>query len=191
MNDHETPELSLIRAVREIPDEPAPDGFVVGVLYRLTPKRLPWWRRAWIWTRTPRPLVVTPLRMAGVSLAAALLILAALPMMHSPQAPPFHAPSPGLQTVTFMLSDPQGQIGSAAVIGSFNRWRPRGFEMHFSPDQGAWLLETRLPAGTHEYVFLLDGAQVRSDPRAFLTKDDGFGSRNAVLLLTENHEHPI
>ena len=191
MNDCETPEISLIRAVREMPDEPAPNDFVEGVLRRLTPKRLPWWRRAWIWTRTPRPLVVTPLRMAGVSLAAALLILAALPMMRSPQVPTVHAPSPGLQPVTFMLPDPQGRIGSAAVIGSFNRWQPRGFEMHFSPDRGAWVLETRLPAGTHEYVFLLDGTQVRSDPRAVLTKDDGFGSRNAVLLLTEGHEHSI
>ncbi len=182
---------NLIRAIRNLPQAEPPAGFTQAVLSGLAPKRLAWWQRAWLWARTPRPLAVTPLRLAGAALAAGLLVLAALPLLPRPQAPGMEAPAGGLQAVTFLLPDPDGRVRSAAVIGTFNRWNPKGFEMRFMPEQKAWLLQTRLAAGSHEYVFLLDGAQLRPDPAAVLTKDDGFGNSNSVLLLGDGHEQRL
>jgi len=185
------PDAALLQAVRKLPEAEPPAGFRAAVLRRLQPKRLPWWRRAWLWARTPRPLAVTPLRLAGAALAAGLLILAALPLLPRPQVPGGETPAHGLQSVTFVLPDPDGRMRSAAVIGTFNRWNPKGFEMHFSPEQRAWLLQTSLAAGSHEYVFLLDGKQLQPDPGAALTKDDGFGNSNSVLLLGNGHEQKL
>lgn len=184
-------EQDVIRAIRNLPEAEPPTGFGASVLRRLEPKRLPWWRRLWLWACTPRPLSLTPLRLAGAVLACGLLVLAALPLLPRPQAPGLEAAADGLQSVTFLLPDPDGNLRSAAVIGSFNRWNPKGFEMRFMPDKRAWLLKTQLAAGSYEYVFLLDGQRLTTDPAAALSKEDGFGNNNSVLLLGDGHEQRI
>ena len=39
-----------------------------------------------------------------------------------------------------------------------------------------------LPKGRYEYMFVIDGAWV-TDPNAIGHVDDGFGNRNAVLVI--------
>lgn len=180
---------ALIRALRGLPQEDPPAGFAAGVLRGLAPKRPPFWRRAWIWARTPRPLTVTPLRLAA---AACLLLLVALPALRGALRPDAATETAsGLLPVTFLLPDPGGQAHSVAVIGSFNRWNPAGFEMRYSERERAWILKTQLPPGNHEYVFLADGRRTLPDPASDLTTDDGFGNRNSVLLLANGHEQDI
>lgn len=178
---------ALLEALRRLPQAEPPAGFADAVMARLRPKRLPWWRRAWLWAVTPRPLTVTPLRLAGAALAAGLLLTLALPLARHGGQPAQIAvvPADGLRPVTFVLPDPHHAASQVAVIGSFNNWTPKGFEMRYA--DGAWVLHAELPQGTHEYVFLLDGRVTRTDPEASLSKDDGFGNRNSVLLLGGGH----
>lgn len=48
-----------------------------------------------------------------------------------------------------------------------------------------------LPMGRHEYAFLIDGERIVPDPGALLYHEDGFGNRNAVLILGGNGETNI
>lgn len=180
----------VIRAIRHLPEAVPPAGLVEGVLQRLQPVRLPWWHRAWRWARKPLSLDLTPLRLASVGLVLVLLWVAV-----AQKEPPVASRVDSLQaaaaTVVFRLPDPAGQIRSAAVIGSFNNWNPKGFQMHFAPDRGVWLLQTQLPPGHHEYAFLVDETRVSPDPQAILTREDGFGNLNSILLLTEGDEQKI
>lgn len=181
-------DTALMRALRDLPMEEPPAGFAAGVLRGLAPKRPSFWRRAWIWARTPRPLTVTPLRLA----AAACLLLLALPALRGALRPDtVTETASGLLPVTFLLPDPDGRARTVAVIGSFNRWNPAGFEMRYSERERTWILKTQLPPGSHEYVFLADGRQAVPDPAASLTTDDGFGNRNSILFLANGHEQNI
>lgn len=181
----------LIRAIGALSQAAPPPGFADGIMRRLVPRRFSWWRRAWFWARTPKSLTATPLRIAAAALAAGVLLLAVIPMSRPPDAPRSQAVPATRLTVTFRLPDPEGRIHAAAVIGSFNNWNPKGFQMNFAPDRGAWLLQVQLPAGSHEYVFLLDESLVFPDPEAPLTREDGFGNTNSVLLVSEGDEQAI
>jgi hypothetical protein len=45
-----------------------------------------------------------------------------------------------------------------------------------------WTATITLPAGQHQYAFVVDGQQWVPDPAAPAV-DDGFGRRNSVLTL--------
>ena len=47
---------------------------------------------------------------------------------------------------------------------------------------GLWKIHLDLPHGRHEYVFVVDG-HWETDPSVPATVDDGFGSKNTLLLL--------
>ncbi len=55
--------------------------------------------------------------------------------------------------------------------------------MRWDDERNRWVLKVRLPMGRHEYAFLVNGEKVVPDPEAVLYEEDGFGQRNAVLLL--------
>ena len=69
------------------------------------------------------------------------------------------------------------------VIGSFNLWNPKAHQMKRDVKTGVWQLEVTLPAGRHEYSFLIDGKVAVPDPNASFFKDDGFGSKNSVITV--------
>ena len=182
-------DAALTRAMRDLPMKEPPVGFAAGVLRGIAPKRPSFRQRAWIWARTPHPLTVTPLRLAA---AACLLLLLVLPALRGALRPDtVKETASGLLPVTFLLPDPDGRARTVAVIGSFNRWNPTGFEMRYSERERAWILKTQLPPGSHEYVFLTDGRQAVPDPASSMTTDDGFGNRNSVLFLANGHEQNI
>jgi 1,4-alpha-glucan branching enzyme len=87
----------------------------------------------------------------------------------------------GLSPVKFVLAAPGAS--EVAVIGSFNGWNAAGWTMRRDTASGLWTLKAALPPGSHEYVFLIDGATTVTDAAAALSADDGFGSRNSVLLV--------
>jgi hypothetical protein len=87
----------------------------------------------------------------------------------------------GVKPVTFALPDPQKRYSSAVVIGSFNKWQSRGFEMSYDESQEAWVLEHELPAGDYEYVFFVDGTVPMPDPSSVFYVQDSFGNKNSLL----------
>lgn len=72
---------------------------------------------------------------------------------------------------------------SVAVMGSFNNWNPKGHELVWNSENGHWALQLNLPAGKHDYVFLVNGQKVYQDPHADLIQKDEFGNRNSVLFV--------
>jgi 1,4-alpha-glucan branching enzyme len=122
------------------------------------------------------------LRLAPVALLflGGLVVWAGLALRDAPQSG-FQPPSREGIPVVFHLEISGAR--SIAVIGTFNRWRGEGYEMHWDGQTGRWVLAASLPAGRHEYAFLVDGRLIVPDPGASLYQEDGFGNRNAVLIL--------
>lgn len=91
--------------------------------------------------------------------------------------------TPQSLAVNFTLPDPDRTFVSAAVIGSFNKWEEKGFEMTYNVEQQAWVLQHELPPGDYKYVFLVNGNAPVVDPHAVFYVQDSFGNRNALLQV--------
>ncbi len=89
---------------------------------------------------------------------------------------------PVLLPVRLVYAPTGEKVGSVAVAGDFNGWDPQATPLR--QRDGIWTAVLLLPPGDHEYMFVLDGKEWRTDPLALQTRDDGFGRRNAVLDLS-------
>ena len=111
-------------------------------------------------------------------LAPALAIAAALIIVLRP--PPSPAPGSGLVTVRFVLVAPDAR--QVSLAGTFNQWDLQATPLVRAGGTGVWTATLTLPAGQHQYAFVVDGARWVPDPGAPAV-DDGFGRRNSVLTL--------
>ena len=118
-----------------------------------------------------RPWILGP----ALALAATLVLWLAWP--RTPGATPG---ANGIVTVHFVLSAPEAR--AVGVAGSFNQWNPTATPLVRSGPKGMWTATIKLPAGQHQYVFVVDGVRWVPDPSAPAV-DDGFGRRNSVLSL--------
>jgi hypothetical protein len=130
--------------------------------------------RAVAWLTSPREvrLVVRPWMAGALAAAAALVLLVA-----RPEAPA----ADGGVAVRFVLHAPEAQTVSLA--GTFNQWDSEATPLVRS-DGGMWSATLVLPAGEHEYAFVVNGERWVPDPAA-PGVDDGFGRRNSVLTLSD------
>lgn len=81
--------------------------------------------------------------------------------------------------VRFMYVD--GQATAVCVTGSFNAWSEHADRMSRSGD--TWSATVSLAPGRYQYVFVVDGRLWRADPGNPLAEDDGFGTKNSVLVV--------
>jgi hypothetical protein len=74
---------------------------------------------------------------------------------------------------------------SVDVVGSFNDWSRGALSLRDEDNDGIWHGVAVLPAGQHEYMFVVDGERWVADPLAGRYVDDGFGSgrENALLIV--------
>ena len=137
------------------------DARVLAALRR-RPEAPGFWRRLRL-----RPWTLVPAFAAG----AALVLLLSQP-----------APTAATSTVTvrFVLFAPEAQ--QVALAGSFNQWDTAATRLVRTGTPGVWAATLTLPAGQHQYAFVVDGARWVPDPGAPAV-DDGFGRRNSVLAL--------
>ena len=70
---------------------------------------------------------------------------------------------------------------SVAVAGDFSEWEPRAMQRDA---KGAWTLETVLEPGVYHYSFVVDGETWTVPANAPGLVDDGFGQKNATLVVT-------
>jgi 1,4-alpha-glucan branching enzyme len=82
--------------------------------------------------------------------------------------------------VRFVLFAPEAQ--QVALAGTFNQWDPAATPLVRTGASGIWAATLILPAGQHQYAFVVDGARWVADPSAPAV-DDGFGRQNSVLAL--------
>jgi hypothetical protein len=173
-------------AIRRAPEAVPPDGFSRRVMAGFAPRRPSLRIRLRLWLTRPRSVTFTPARLVPVLAMGAVLLAVGLFALNRGGDPV----GPTLSTVRFVLNDARAAARTVAVIGSFNGWRAEASAMRYDPADGVWVLEAQLPPGDHEYMFLVDGRPV-SDPRARLTRDDGFGNVNAILIVNGRHEHTL
>lgn len=129
-----------------------------------------------LWRRFLAPREIR-LRLRPWTLVPALAAAAALVLM---LARPTQTPAATTVTVRFVLFAPDAhQVG---VAGTFNQWDPGATPLVRTGAPGVWSATLTLPAGQHQYAFVVDGARWVADPGAPAV-DDGFGRRNSVLSL--------
>lgn len=130
---------------------------------------------------------------AAMVTTAALLAMLSAPLSTSltpaggvasqPSEQVLDAPNPAEPTSTARTTiahvAPHAQ--AVFVVGSFNDWDPTATAL-VQTSPGVFRVSLELPVGAHEYQLIVDGVWM-TDPLAALTRDDGFGSRNGVLLL--------
>jgi 1,4-alpha-glucan branching enzyme len=68
------------------------------------------------------------------------------------------------------------------VAGTFNNWDPTANPLRDDADSGDYKAAVRLPAGTHEYKFVVDGVWT-VDPRCADRVANDSGSQNSVLRV--------
>jgi 1,4-alpha-glucan branching enzyme len=74
---------------------------------------------------------------------------------------------------------------SIMISGSFNAWDIHKDRMAGPDKSGVWNIVITLPEGRYEYLFIVDGNWL-PDP-SVPTVDDGFGGKNSVLFVPEDH----
>lgn len=83
----------------------------------------------------------------------------------------------GGRRVVFRIDAPQAN--GAAVAGDFTGWSPKPMRR----DKGGWILELVVPPGVHHFSFVLDGEHWTVPDDAPGVVDDGFGRKNATLVI--------
>ena len=76
----------------------------------------------------------------------------------------------------------KGEGGTVAVAGEFNAWNTSADPLTKQAD-GSWKLVKKLAPGRYAYKFVIDGGTWKEDPTATETIDDGFGGKNAVIVV--------
>ena len=141
--------------------------------------RSAWWRRGYT-------LRVTPL--TGLALAASLALVAVLGRLsatpratESPRVAAAALPAHDtVYVVRFTLVHPEAH--QVALVGDFNGWSPSATPLVGEGTDGVWTASVPLPAGRHEYAFIVDGERWVSDPYAN-TVNDEFGTSSSVLRV--------
>lgn len=167
---------TLLTEIESIGPLGAPAGLENRIVRSLPEgRRAGRWSRAANWALRPRVIRISPL--AGLAAAAALALLIVRPWSGGE---PLTPPPERTIFVQFMLEAPGAS--SVAVAGDFNGWSPA--LVLTDPDgDGTWTGRLPLEPGVHEYMFVIDGSQWITDPEAERYTDDGFGNRNAVLVV--------
>ena len=177
----------LARPLREDVPGPAPAWLEGAVMAEITAQPRGSSSRALAWLLSPS-LRLSPL---GAGLAAAAVVAALLlvgrggPESIEPPvaavAAPTDASAEPVVYVQFVLEAPTAR--SVAVAGDFNEW-DGSHELEDPDGDGVWTGRVPIRPGVHEYMFVVDGSDWVTDPRAGRWSDDGFGHRNAVLAVT-------
>lgn len=84
--------------------------------------------------------------------------------------------------VRFTLLRPDAR--SVAVAGTFNEWSASAHPLARDTARGMWTAVVALPPGEHLFMYVLDGTQWMTPPLAEDFVDDGFGSRNGVVVVS-------
>jgi hypothetical protein len=136
--------------------------------------------RRWARWFTGRQAVTLRLRPAW-TLALAAVLAAILFLPNAPNSPPHPGASEGV--AQFVGHFPGAR--SVEVVGSFNDWSRGTLPLRDENGDGIWHGAAVLPAGQHEYMFVVDGERWVADPLAGRYVDDGFGigGENSVLIV--------
>jgi anti-sigma-K factor RskA len=174
--------MDAVRLLKESKRQEAPFGFTAEVMKNLpvrSPSVLDRLREFLFGSRVLR------WNMASMMAAAVILLVTVVTVSRMPReaTAPIISSSTGQAeaTVLVRLTYRAPQAQRVAVAGDFNKWQTDTNEMKKSG--GIWSIDLKLKPGTYSYSFIVDGKSWVPDPGAEVFRDDGFGSRNAVLKV--------
>lgn len=72
---------------------------------------------------------------------------------------------------------------SVALAGSFNQWSVSSHPLSRVLTSAIWEAVVPLPPGEHLFMYVVDGTQWITPPDADDFVNDGFGSRNGVVIV--------
>ena len=161
--------------------QPAPRQAVAG--------RAPRAPRGWRGALAPRTFRLSPL--AGLAAAAAFAGIVALgtaQVMSRREpavalAPPAAATRDTVHVVQFVLVAPSA--ARVSVVGDFNDWKVDATPLRSVRAGGVWMVSLPLPAGRHEYSFVVDGTTWVTDPGAPVAVESDFGAPSSVVTVGE------
>lgn len=149
-------------------------------------------RGMWARLTAPRAIVVRPLS-AGL-IAACLLALAGVGMLHvagalRAAAKPLSSVSfaaagkpVATQRVQFVLVAPDAK--KVAVVGDFNGWDASHAAYQAKHrGGGVWSVTAPIPVGHHRYSFVVDDSLWVADPTAPRAADNDFGLPNSAMVV--------
>jgi hypothetical protein len=151
-------------------------GFDARVMAQIAAEAAtPWWRR--------KSIALSPL--GGLALAAgfgALMVLGGVGLGRTlqPATPAVAQRSDTVHVVRFVFSAPGAR--SVSLAGDFNGWSQAATPLEDLDGQGQWSVTMTLPAGRHEYAFVVDGERWVADPFAVAARDE-FGQESSVLRV--------
>ncbi len=184
---------AIVDSIRGLPYIEPPPHLAADIMKAIDERESFWWRRFIRWLKTPRTFTVTPVRLLPIAAFVTLILTVGTyklitiePENTNVGVALDRVVNNKLIPVVFVFDNANAK--SVAVVGSFNGWQPEGYEMTWDKTQRKWILRTRLPLGRYEYAFLVNGKTIVPDPNALLYQDDGFGRKNAVLLLGINDD---
>ena len=131
------------------------------------------------WLSRPRAVTVRLRPVWTLALAAGLAAILLLP------SGPGGAPTPGDREGVARFVGHFPGARSVEVVGSFNDWSRGALHLQDDDHDGIWHGDAILPAGQHEYMFIVDGERWVADPLAGRYVDDGFGAgqENSLLIV--------
>lgn len=179
---------TALGALERLPRISAPADLAARVMAAVKPKRQSVFTRLRRWLES-RPMLGWGF--GGAALAASVLFVTLAPLFLAPPVgdSPHEASSslrlashtPRSNALKFSLYAPQAR--SVALIGDFNGWGSTDGVKLAPSANGMWSVTVPLPAGRHQYAFLVDGQRWVTDPRAEQHVNDGFGRQNAVITI--------
>jgi hypothetical protein len=183
-----------IRALTGLRDVTPPPALVARVMTSVSEPAAPTF---WQWLRRPFrvEIRVSPLGALGLGVGMALgLAFFVAPRPHPTAVSTLQVIPVGAGAaasgqgkgseqpvvVRFMLEARGAR--QVTVAGSFNEWNTDALKLDDINHDGVFVATVPLPAGIHEYMFVVDGEWV-TDPAASERRPDGFGRQNALLRL--------
>ncbi len=156
-----------------VPAGPSVEARIMREIRQPAPTRP---RRLVRWLTTPRAVTLHVRPIWSLALAAGLVAITLFPTGDSGLVlgqeegiAQFVARFPGAHSVH--------------VVGSFNDWRPGSIPLEDRDHDGVWRAVVVLPAGQHEYMFVVDGERWVPDPLAGRYVEDDFGRENSLLIV--------
>ena len=134
----------------------------------------------------PRMHRSAPRRLALAAAIGALMLGSAwIGRLTAPRDPvPAIAAAPAVtegSAVRFVVAVPGAE--RVALVGDFNAWNLEATPLAATEEEGVWSVTIPLPAGRHEYSFVVDGERWLPDPNAPSAGTADFGPANSVVTV--------
>jgi hypothetical protein len=121
----------------------------------------------------------------AAAIAALMLGSAWIGRLTAPRhATPAVATAPAVtagNAVRFVVAVPGAE--RVSLVGDFNAWNLEATPLAATEEEGVWSVTVPLPAGRHEYSFVVDGERWLPDPNAPRAGTADFGPANSVITV--------